>query len=134
MRTIYRILASVIGTAFTLAGCSNGPVDDYGGPTAEYGVPSARYHITGQVLHGTTGQGIAGLQASLHGGPADTTNADGRFSIEASYFPCDDNCDLVLSDIDGPTGGVFAEHEEPLDLEQTEPGDGGWYRGKIRAT
>ncbi len=42
MRTIYRILASVLGTVFTLAGCSNDQVDEYGCPAAEYGALSTQ--------------------------------------------------------------------------------------------
>lgn len=129
MKLVYRCLCAVLG-AILGAGCSNnlGEPVEYG-PMPEYGVPTGRVRVDGRVLDGI-GAPIPGIEVALATGPADTTDADGNWAIDAQgvYIPCADGgaaCIVEATDIDGAAnGGPFPAVEATLDLEQTAPGAG----------
>jgi len=132
MRTIYRVLAGVIGAVLSAAGCSDDGVAEYGSPSQpEYGVPRADFRLSGRVLDGPTGQVVPGFEVRFADVVADTTDTDGRWRIEASSFPCDQDCSVQLQDIDGTANGSYLPHVQPLDLEQTIPGDDEWFAGQF---
>jgi putative lipoprotein (rSAM/lipoprotein system) len=131
MRFVFRLLAGVVGGMLHLAGCSDSPVEPEYGPAAEYGAPHADYRISGRVVAAGTDQPIPGIEVAFMQGRADTTDAEGRWAIDTEWGPCADACAVQATDIDGPDNGAFAPAEVPLDLEQTEAGDGRWYLGRF---
>lgn len=134
MRLIYRCLCMVFG-AILGSGCSDSvdPDPEYG-PAAEYGMPHATVRLDGRVVD-HRGQPIPGVAVSFEGAGADTTDALGAWTIETgqALVPCiigGTDCSILATDIDGPAnGGPYPPAQQPLDLEQTEPGDGRWYYG-----
>lgn len=124
LRTIYRVLAGVLGAVFAASGCSEE------GGYAEYGSPSAEYHISGRVTDADTGQPVPGIEVRFFVARPDTTDAEGRWSFDGRHPYCMNDCALEVTDIDGDTNGRYLTHVEPLDLVQTGDGEG-WYRGRF---
>lgn len=130
MRTIYRALAGLVGAMLTLGGCSDGEglmEPDYG--AAEYGVPHARYHMSGRVLDQTNGAGLEGIEVIFHGDLADTTDAEGNWSLEGVSYYSGTTVTLNVNDIDGPLNGSYTDRLADVELEQTAPGSGDWEQG-----
>lgn len=113
----------------------------------EYGCPEASYHLKGTVTD-EQGQPIAGIgvqeieqwndeEGSLHlTGYGDTTDKDGRYSLEFPYaFP-----GLPLSvdvhDIDGAANGSYNDTVVTINTESVEltGGNGHWYEGEGEIT
>ena len=130
MKLIYRCLCAVLG-AILGTGCSSNSTEpvEYG-PMPEYGVPTARIRLDGRVLD-SGGTPIAGIEVALAEAQADTTDANGHWSIaqDGAYIPCiissTTACTVAASDIDGAAnGGPYPTVDVTLDLAQTAPGSG----------
>lgn len=134
MKLMYRWICVALG-AILGSGCSDKSTDPEYGPMPEYGVPSGTIVLDGTVVDGH-GTGIAGIEVSFNGAVADTTDSNGAWSIDRDnvYIPCTDEnqdpCEVTATDIDGPdNGGPYPTLRIPLDLDQTDPGDGGYDQG-----
>lgn len=125
-----KLISLILG--FILTSCDSSPIinnkDDPGSGTAEYGTPSAVYKISGHVKD-TQDNPIEGIQISFQHISVLTDN-EGEWNIDSTTFPCwDDECELLVEDIDGPdNGGEFQDKTVDLNLQQTEDGSG-WNDG-----
>ncbi len=137
MKLIYRCFCAVLG-AILGSGCSDSSEPVEYGPMPEYGVPSGTVRVDGRAID-ALGAPIPGIVVGLpvYGEYADldTTDAAGRFDLEASGVrPCpldsDGVCTVKAADIDGPAnGGPYPVATAPLDLQRTVPGSGSWDLG-----
>ena len=88
-----------------------------------YGTPQdfgQDVHITGKISSKTDQTGLYGMHISFQNLPQYTTSQeDGSFS---HYCPVQDSYQVVLSDKNGDTGGVFLDIDTlvNLDIDQTE--------------
>ena len=124
------MLGAILGS-----GCSDSTDPVEYGPMPEYGVPSGTVRVDGRVVD-YQGTPIPGVEVSMAGAGADTTDAAGNWSIDqqSTFIPCAHNnttdCLVAAKDIDGAAnGGPFPSVEVVLDLTQTEPGSGNWDLG-----
>ena len=134
MKLIYRCLCLVFG-AILGSGCSDSTEPVEYGPMPEYGVPTGTVRLDGRVID-DRGAPIPGVEVSVVGAGADTTDAGGKWSIDEdqAYIPCvstdQNDCILQAKDIDGPdNGGPYPTAQVLLDLVQTEPGSGAFDLG-----
>jgi len=129
MRTIYRLLAGIVGGMLSLTGCGDNPFES---PRAEYGSPSATFRLTGRVTDATTQEGIPGVQVRFRYAQPDTTDASGAFEFPQQRYGYYAEENLVRADdIDGPENGDYDSLELPVTFEQTAPGDGNWFMGSF---
>lgn len=129
-------LGGLLGVG-TMISCEHGPF------ACEYGCPEATYHVKG-VVSNEQGIPIAGIGvqeikrwndadgAYRVTGYGDTTDKDGRYSLEFPYaFP-----GLPLSvdvhDIDGAANGSYNDTVVTINTESVEltGGNGHWYEGE----
>ena len=129
MKLIYRCLCLVLGSILG-SGCS----DNTG--LAEYGMPYGKLRLDGRVTD-DQGTPIPGVQVHYAYSKADTTDADGKWSINDDWASVwcatseQEDCTVGATDIDGPdNGGTYQPKEVELDLLQTEGASGDWYQGR----
>lgn len=115
--------------------------------TCEYGTPEATYHVKGIV---TDEQGVPIEGIGLHEieewnddegdyqvmGYGDTTDRDGRYSLDFPYAFPNQPIMLDVHDIDGPANGNYKDTVVWIDTEgvQLNGGDEGWYEGEGSVT
>jgi len=119
MKLIYRWLCVAIGAVLG-AGCES---DDSGPQTR-----SATVHIDGEVVD-ELGAPVAGIHVAFEDDVADTTGANGAWSIVArGTVPADcvadvqSPCRLTAHEPGHPYGNIYLPHRGPLDLVRTEDG------------
>ncbi len=120
-RLFSKIICVVVGAVLGAAACGEDAV--------EYGMPQARYKIDGQVVAAVGSQPVQGIQIGL-GGETVITDASGNFSLDVQTFPCNDQCQLEVKDIDGAdNGGEFQDKNVAINPTKTAEGDGDWDEG-----
>jgi putative lipoprotein (rSAM/lipoprotein system) len=111
------------------------PPSNYDDMVCMYGSPVVDFSVKGKVMD-SEGNPIPGIEISydysshkvytLKDGSFDYTSEDVGFEMETVT--------LSFTDIDGEeNGGDFQSKEVAVEMQQTEPGDGGWNYGKFEA-
>jgi len=130
VRHVYRLFAAMVGAILGLAGCENNAPE-------EYGVPQADFRLSGRTVRASDGTAVPGIEVSFgaFAATADTSDAQGGWSIACKKFPCNyfhaDSCLVTARDIDGALYEALRDTTVTLDLVQTRPGDGRWYEGRF---
>jgi putative lipoprotein (rSAM/lipoprotein system) len=111
------------------------PPSGYDDMVCMYGTPVVEFSVKGKVVD-SEGNPIPGIEIS-HGysGLKAKTSEDGSFDYTSQDVGFEmETVTLVFTDIDGEeNGGDFQSKEVAVEVEQTEPGDGGWNNGKFEA-
>ena len=109
--------------------------------SCEYGCPEASYHLKGTVTN-EQGQPIAGIGVleknewiddSLQlTGYGDTTDKDGRYSLDFQYAFPGEPLSVDVHDIDGAANGSYNDTVVTINTESVEltGGSGNWYEGE----
>lgn len=131
----------IIGGLLALLGFSS--CDKIGDEPCEYGTPNADYKMMGTVTDeaGNPLKGIQVAKEELDKGNKyplrDTvyTDASGKFSFSANYFPLDRTVNVTFNDIDGSENGGEFESQTITGVvyEKTKESDQGWYKGEFTA-
>ena len=118
-----------IGSAVIFNGCM------YGSPVVEYGTPHANFKVTGKV---TTEAGVEIEQIKISMQTETTkSDIDGKYNIEISDFPEDQEYTVRFIDEDGSqNGGEFVALDTVVKFTDPkfEDGDGDWFSGTTSKT
>jgi putative lipoprotein (rSAM/lipoprotein system) len=129
-------LGGLLGVG-TMISCENGPF------ACEYGCPEATYHVKGTVTdeqgHPIVGIGILETKrwdeadgTYQPAGYGDTTDKDGRYSLDYPYAFPGEPLSLDVHDIDGAANGSYNDTVVTINTESVEltGGNGHWYEGE----
>jgi putative lipoprotein (rSAM/lipoprotein system) len=88
-----------------------------------YGSPSANYRLSGKVVDKETSLAIQNIELDFYYTKVySDNNGDWQINV-GGYSPCNDNCIIVVRDIDGEeNGGQFVEQVAKIQPLQTEAG------------
>jgi putative lipoprotein (rSAM/lipoprotein system) len=117
------------------------PAPKYGAPPdivkpdtivpAKYGVPQAKFILKGKVISEKNNKSIAHIMVRQDNDTVYTDN-DGKFLIEKTTEPYDNQMKIILDDIDGKTNGSFKSLKMEINFKDT-PFTGGtseWDQGE----
>ena len=116
-------------------------------PGCEYGCPEADYHVKGTVTD-EQGNPIAGIgvlevkqwnddEGQLQTtGYSDTTDKDGRYSLDFQYAFPNQPLSIDVHDIDGTANGSYNDTVVSINTESVPltGGHGNWYEGESSIT
>ncbi len=80
--------------------------------------------LSGHVTDAHGEQALEGIQVAAPG-MADRTNDQGGFTMGADG-PCPEPTILLARDVDGPSGGTWADTEVEVDVDRGGPVQGAW--------
>ncbi len=124
-RRVLRRLSILLGWVLGISACRS----DW----AEYGVPSGEFELDGRVVEQGTTNGIPSIQV-IFNWDTTYTDASGAWGFSAvRAFPCDSECSVTASDVDGASNGSYQEATKEFGVNKTADGDGSWFWGYFSA-
>jgi putative lipoprotein (rSAM/lipoprotein system) len=110
LKTYNSFIVLMLSSLGFLTSCFQ-PAPKYGAPPdtispAKYGTPQAKFILKGKVLSEKNNKSIVHIRVRQDNDTVYTDN-DGKFIIEKTTEPYDNQMKIILDDIDGKTNGAF---------------------------